>query len=109
MRSIILPGLALSAILAGAVSPALASSDDAWVEFEKDVRAACLKAVGTQAKKPKIAVDPYGTESYGVALVAGSDPHGNQPIAFVCVYDKRSKKAEINQGFGKDQVEVKVP
>lgn len=99
--------ITIAATLAAAT--AHASSGDAWEEFASDVETSCLKAVEGQAKGLRAVVDPYGTERFGVAILAGSSAYDGQKVSFVCVYDKQSQAAEINQGFGADQVTVTIP
>jgi hypothetical protein len=86
----------LAACLALAASPALASSGDAWEEFREDVRAACLALVQVQGTVT-IEVNPFGTESYGVALVTVKADWGEDRMA--CVFDKVSGKAELSASF----------
>ena len=80
-------------ILAG---PALASSGDAWDQFRADVGAACLALVqgpGTATAE----VNPFGSDSYGVALVTLASGAGKDRM--ICVYDKASKTAELSAPF----------
>jgi hypothetical protein len=80
-------------ILAG---PALASSGDAWDRFRADVGAACLALVqgpGTAT----VEVNPFGSVSYGVAVVTLSSPAGTDRM--ICVYDKADKTAELSAPF----------
>ena len=79
------------------VTPAFASSDDAWAQFRVDVGAACLALVegpGTAT----VEVNGFGSESYGVALVTLTSEAGADRM--VCVYDKQSKRAELSAPFG---------
>ena len=80
-------------ILAG---PALASSGDAWDQFRADVGAACLALVqgpGTTV----VEVNPFGSDSYGVAVVTLASGAGTDRM--ICVYDKASKTAELSAPF----------
>ncbi len=82
-------------ILAG---PALASSGDAWDRFRADVGAACLALVqgpGTAT----VEVNPFGSVSYGVAVVTLSSTVGTDRM--ICVYDKAGKTAELSAPFDK--------
>ncbi|MBN9021698.1 MAG: hypothetical protein J0H08_06325 [Rhizobiales bacterium] len=83
------------AALAALASPALASSDDAWAEFEKDVAGACLKAAEPMFESATARVDPFGSESYGLALLSGKAKGADAEIAAICVYDKQAKTVEI--------------
>ena len=69
------------AALAALASPALASSDDAWAEFEKDVAGACLKAAEPMFESATARVDPFGSESYGLALLSGKAKGADAEIA----------------------------
>jgi len=80
-------------ILAG---PALASSGDAWDQFRADVGAACLALVqgpGTAT----VEVNPFGSVSYGVAVVTLSSSAGTDRM--ICIYDKAGKTAELSAPF----------
>lgn len=80
-------------------TPALASSDDAWQAFRDDVRKACETAVAGRLRKPVVSVDPFGSESYGVAIARGDSTDAKAPRAIVCVYDKRAKRLETSGEF----------
>lgn len=84
-----------------------ASSDDAWATFAKDVKAKCVAAVQGQLIKPVVAVDPTGSEHYGLALVTGAlKAAKTQRASFICVYDKKGKTAEIGSELGPDILNV---
>ncbi|QQQ00800.1 hypothetical protein [Lysobacter enzymogenes] len=74
---------------------ASASSNDAWAEFRKDVDKACRILLGPQPKSAQVTVkvDPFGTESYGAALVTVTA--GKQKSQRICIYDKKTNKAEL--------------
>jgi hypothetical protein len=87
----------LPLLLALLATPAAASSDDAWAQFRVDVGTACLALVqgpGTAT----VEVNGFGSESYGVALVTLTSDTGADRM--VCVYDKRTKAAELSAPFG---------
>jgi len=71
-----------------------ASSPDAWEEFGINVKKACIKLAPPELKNPSIAVDEYGSESYGIAVLQGLQD--GVPVSYVCVYDKKSEKAELS-------------
>ncbi|MBP1850184.1 hypothetical protein [Rhizobium halophytocola] len=103
--------LALSAVmLALGAAPALASSQDAWDAFRAGVEKACLGAAADSLTQPKIVVDPFGTDHYGIAVITGTsrDPTA-QPLSLACVYDKAAQTAEISQGFEADALQVTIP
>jgi hypothetical protein len=76
-------------------SACVASSDDAWETFRKDVAAQCLKAAEAQFASATATVDPFGSESYGLALIRGKAKGAASTIAAICVYDKKAKTVEI--------------
>lgn len=82
--------IALGTVLA---QTAHASSDDAWAQFAKDVKASCLKAAGANITKPSIIVDSIGSESFGLAIVSGKS--GGYKASFICVYDKKTGATEL--------------
>jgi hypothetical protein len=92
-----------------ASSSALASSEEAWDEFAKDVAAKCTALAEGRIEQPKVVVDPFGTESYGVALLTGKAVGANTTVSSICVYDKKSQAAEIGGELPADQVTVSVP
>lgn len=86
------------AIVSG-VQHAHASSADAWEEFQQDVKTACLNAANSVLMVGSIQVDPYGSESYGFAVMIGIEPGTPTERIVVCAYDKRSQAAEISSYF----------
>jgi hypothetical protein len=87
---------AVFAALLLTTTPALASSDDAWKTFRENVQTSCAKAVAGRLKDAKIDVDPFGSESYGVAIARGVSADAKAPRAIVCIFDKRSKAVETS-------------
>jgi hypothetical protein len=79
----------------GSAVPALSASDDAWEQFRGEVEAACLKAAEPLFETAAARVDPFGSESYGLALLTGKARGADTPIAAICVYDKKTKVVEI--------------
>jgi hypothetical protein len=96
---------ALILFLGALPSGARASSDDAWSSFRASVADACTAQAKKTYANPLVVVDPFGSESYGVALVYARTPvPKNAPTAnalttAVCVYDKKTHKAELSGGF----------
>ena len=74
--------------------PAAAASGDAWAEFAAEVEQACLKATSGMLENAQAIVDPFGSESYGLAIVSGEVGEG-QAAAIVCVFDKQSKAVQV--------------
>lgn len=84
-------------LLALAATPALASTDEAWKEFQAEVEKACT-ALAPADGETAIEVNPFGSDSYGAALLITTLPDGGAD-RFVCIYDKKTKKAEITAPF----------
>tara|TARA_R110002124_G_scaffold109676_26_gene263061 strand:- start:24642 stop:24950 length:309 start_codon:yes stop_codon:yes gene_type:complete len=74
--------------------PAFASSDDAWAEFAAEVEQSCLEATSGMLENARATVDPFGSESYGLAIVSGEVGTGH-PAAIVCVFDKQTKAVQV--------------
>ncbi len=87
---------ALAAILT-VPSVAQASSEEAWREFREQVELAC-RALVDQPGVVQIAVSPFGSQSYGAALVTVTAPEGTAE-AMICVYDKKTQTAELTTGL----------
>lgn len=94
-------------VLLGAA--AHASSDDAWKQFAADVEAKCRKAAAGSLENARAVVDPFGSEHYGLALLTGRPKGAKGTISFLCVYDKKTKVAEIGSELGKDTIDVRLP
>ena len=96
-RKIVLGG-GLLAALAVAVGGyvAAASPPDAWAEFRQKVATKCIAlALAGDYEKAKAEVDPFGTQTYGVALVSGSLKKGLGEASAICVMDKKTGTAEL--------------
>lgn len=78
-----------------ASAPALAASEDAWTTFRGEVEAACLALAEPLFETAAATVDPFGTESYGLALLRGKARGADAEIAAICIYDKATRQAEI--------------
>lgn len=98
--------IAAIAILLASQS-AMASSDDAWAGFQKDVSKACVTAAKGLIEKARTVVDPYGSEHFGLAVVSGKAVGAKAAISTICVYDKKTKKAEIGGEIAADRLMVK--
>lgn len=96
--------LAMTACMFGMLmanpQPGNASSGDAWEEFENDVRNACLSAALGSLAVNTIQIDPYGSESYGFAVMVGFEAGTTNERVMVCAYDKATQKAEVSGLFG---------
>ncbi|MTD98706.1 hypothetical protein GIY56_00205 [Paracoccus sp. YIM 132242] len=90
-------GLAATAL---AVLPAFAtaSSDDAWDAFRATVDTACRTALAALADSTvTVEVNPFGSESYGAALVSVARATGTDRM--ICILDKQTGRAEITAPF----------
>lgn len=91
------PGVLGSFIVLAAC--ATASSPDAWDMFRRQVADACIIASGLGSAE--VRVDPFGTESYGLASVTGLGDDGADHTV-ICVIRKSPGgvlNAEISAGF----------
>jgi hypothetical protein len=74
-----------------------AASPEAWEQFRSDVERACLVLAGA-LDRPKVIIDPFGTESYGIAMLIGAEK-GGEVETYACVYEKSTKRAELSGPF----------
>ena len=98
-RTPIVTALIAVPLAVAAALPALSSSEDAWAEFRTAVEAECGKLVEAPADATTaIEVNPFGSESYGAALVTVTLKDGSAD-RMICVYDKQAKTAELTAPF----------
>lgn len=98
----LLPALALPLAVVAAL-PALSSSEAAWEEFRTTVETECTKLVETpDGATSKVEVNPFGSESYGVAMVTLTLEDGTAD-RMACVYDKQEKTAELTAPFATEE------
>lgn len=89
-----LKSLSIVSLLIVVATPTFAASGDAWAEFAKEVEQGCLTATSGIIKDGSATVDPFGSESYGMAIVTGEvAPDVTKSI--LCVFDKKTKAVEI--------------
>lgn len=86
--------LALAALTA---LPAAASSEDAWEAFRAEVDSAC-RALIPGPGEPMVEVEPFGSASYGVALITLALPEGGSE-RYACIFGKQSRAAELTGPF----------
>ncbi|UXU73968.1 MULTISPECIES: hypothetical protein [unclassified Paracoccus (in: a-proteobacteria)] len=96
----------LTLLLMLVAGPVLASGPDEWEKFRTDVETAC-SALAPQGGETAIEVNPFGSESYGAALLITSHPDGAAD-RYVCIYDKARGTAELTAPFTPPQ-ELVVP
>lgn len=85
--------------IALAVLPVMAqaSSEDAWDEFRTAVETACRALVDAPEATVSVEVNPFGSESYGAALVTATHAGGTDRV--ICIFDKQAGTAEITAPF----------
>jgi hypothetical protein len=84
------------AVAMASCTSACAASDDAWEAFRKDVADKCVKAAADLFVDPVATVDPFGSATYGMALIRGKAKGAETTqIAAICVYDKKTKAVEL--------------
>ena len=74
--------------------------------FRADVEKACTALAPTEGETA-IEINPFGSESYGAALLITTLPDGGAD-RYVCIYDKQAKTAELTAPFAPPQ-EVSMP
>lgn len=94
-----LVGVCLLITFASGAQQAPASSSDAWEEFQQNVEKACLNASSGLIDVKRVQVDPYGSESYGFAVLFGTEVGTSTERLVACAYDKTSEVAEISSPF----------
>jgi hypothetical protein len=106
MISTLRAGLAGLILFVALAQSSAASSPDAWEAFQKKVAEACTRlALAGDFAAASAEVDPFGTETYGLALVSGKLKSGREERA-LCAFDKKTGKAELG---GESANWVKVP
>jgi hypothetical protein len=89
-------GILAAVALATAGYVAVASPPDAWAEFRQKVATKCITlALAGDYEKARAEVDPFGTQTYGIALVSGSLKKGLGEASAICVMDKKTGTAEL--------------
>ena len=78
-----------------AAGPALASSEAAWQAFRHDVEQQCRGAAAARMQIERVTVDPWGSAHYGLARLTGIERESGMRREALCVYDKRSHRAEL--------------
>lgn len=94
--------------LAAAV-PAFASSDDAWQEFADEVGKKCLEAAAPVLEQARAAVDPFGSERFGLAVLSGKAKGADATVTYVCVMDKQTGAVELGSELPAETLGVTIP
>lgn len=92
-----------------AAFPVLASSDDAWQEFAKEVGDKCLEAAAPMLEGARVAVDPFGSERFGLAVLSGKAKGAEATVSYVCVMDKQTRAVELGSELPADTLGVTIP
>ncbi len=91
-------GLLPAAALVLAAGPALASSDQAWAEFNQRVTRSCLAAAGFKTARASTIVG--FDDRVGKVAVLVSDRAKGSNRARLCLYDKETQTAFIDEADG---------
>lgn len=98
MRALIVFTVAITAFNAAA------SSEAAWASGDKALQAACLKASALKGAKAAGNIIHYGDDvGYSALLISGHYPQAfmhNQPGKELCLYQRATKKAVIQDADG---------
>lgn len=85
---------AIATMVLGMTGAAYAASDDAWEAFRAEVEAGCIAAAEPLVTNATAVVDPFGSESYGFAIVTGETAAGTT-ASTICVMNKQTRAFEI--------------
>ena len=93
------PAALLAALLLSPLAgPALGDGDASWEAFRAKVETACRALVeAPEGADVAVEVNPFGSESYGVALVRVTASYG--PDLMACVMSKATGEAELTAAF----------
>jgi hypothetical protein len=83
-------------VIASLALPAAADSPESWAAFQAEVAAAC-SALVTETGTVSVEVNPFGSESFGAAIVTVTAEWGSDRM--ICIFDKASRKAELTAAF----------
>jgi hypothetical protein len=108
MKLAILTAAAVAATLSAA-GGAQASSPDAWKQFNAEVEQKCADAAQGMFRKPQVAVDPIGSESFGLAIVYGRSKEVKGRAAVICIVNKKNGTVELGTELGNDLIRVRKP
>ena len=89
--------VALFLVLGFMATPALADGSASWEAFRVNVEAACLALVDGQPGQAVAEVNPFGSMSYGVAIVTLSAEGGTDRM--VCIFNKTTGAVEMTTPF----------
>ena len=80
----------------GMIAPVSARSGDAWQAMRDTLRTGCAsKATVIGLGRIEINVDPFGSQSYGIAVVTKRGADRKQNVSYVCIMDKKTGAFEM--------------
>ena len=57
----------------------------------------------------RAAVDPFGSESFGLAVLSGKARGGDATVSYICVMDKQSGTVELGSELPSDVLSGAAP
>lgn len=108
MKLVILSVATIAAALSAGAA-AHASSPDAWKQFNAEVEQKCAEAAQDMFRKPQVAVDPVGSENFGLAIVYGRSQEVKGRAAVICVVNKKTGAVELGTEMSNDLIRVRKP
>ncbi len=96
--------VAMSLGLALTPSARAATPDPA---MQKQIEEKCLQAATPLFSNSAIAVDPTGSQTYGMAIIFGTAASGNQRQSVICVFDKAKGSVELGSPMGREIVRLR--
>jgi hypothetical protein len=108
MKLVILSVATIAAALSAGAT-AHASSPDAWKQFNAEVEQKCADAAGAMFRKPQVAVDPIGSDNFGLAIVYGRSKEVKGRAAVVCVVNKKTGAVELGTEMSSDLIRIRKP
>lgn len=95
--------LLLFPLMASAMLPARASSPEAWAAYDRQVRAACLRASGLKTVRilgQRIDLSTLGLSTFLLEGVYPQPHMQRMQGRELCVYEQRSGRAEVTEANG---------
>nr|WP_255725109.1 hypothetical protein [Photobacterium sp. OFAV2-7] len=93
-------------VLSGSVASASAAEESQ--AFEDAIKQECSILFDREFSRYRLHIDPYGAKSYGIAFAKGklrsSSGLRAPDSSMICIYDKRSGRAEISQSFNSERL-----
>ena len=96
-RYVLLPLLFSCAFVFGTLSVSYAASPDAWADFRQTITHQMDSVLMDQIIDYQLDIDPYGTESHGVAIATGTAVENGDQALVVGIYDKQSETLQTSK------------